>query len=105
MLIVETLAFTRRIREAISDDMYMELQAALIARPELGLLISGGGGLRKLRWRAGGKGKRGGVRIIYYWAVVQDVILMLFVYPKNVQADLTRDQIKALRAIVEEEYP
>lgn len=54
---------------------------------------------------AEGRGKRGGVRIIYYWAVAQEVILTLFVYPKNVQADLTRDQLKTLRTIVEEEYP
>ena len=73
--------------------------------PALGKLIKGGGGLRKVRWSAEGKGKRGGVRVIYYWAVAQDQILMLFVYPKGERADLTPSQIRALRRIVEEEYP
>ncbi len=61
--------------------------------------------MRKLRWAAQGRGKRGGVRVIYYWAVVQDKILMLFMYAKNEQDDLTPDQLKVLRRIVEEEYP
>lgn len=89
----------------MSDEVYAQLQAALVGRPESGALIPGGGGLRKLRWGAEGRGKRGGVRIIYYWAVAQHMILMLFVYPKNVQAALTHEQIKALRAIIEKEYP
>jgi len=105
MVIVETPLFTRRIREAMSDEAYAVMQTSLVGRPDSGAVIPGGGGLRKIRWAAEGRGKRGGVRIIYYWAVPQHTILMLFVYPKNVQADLTREQIKALRTIIEEEYP
>jgi mRNA-degrading endonuclease RelE of RelBE toxin-antitoxin system len=105
MLIVETPIFTRQLRAAMADESYRELQALLVARPDIGALIPGSGGLRKLRWGATGRGKRGGVRIIYYWAVAQNVVLMLFVYPKNVQGDLTKRQIQALRAIIEEEYP
>ena len=63
------------------------------------------GGLRKVRWNLPGKGKRGGVRIIYYWAVSQDQLLMLFMYPKNVRDDLTPVQIKILKQIVEKDYP
>jgi hypothetical protein len=81
------------------------LQQALLLRPELGSIISGSGGIRKARWKVRGSGKRGGVRVIYYWAVTQDTILMLFIFGKNERSDLTPAQIKVLRKIVEEEYP
>ena len=68
-------------------------------------MIPGGGGLRKIRWSVAGRGKRGGVRVIYHWAVVHDKILMLFMYAKNEQDDLTAEQLKVLRRIIEEEYP
>jgi hypothetical protein len=72
--------------------------------PALGVVIPGTGGLRKLRWRAEGRGKRGGHRIIYYWAGEASVILMLFLFPKNAQADLTPDQKRKLRQLVEHEF-
>lgn len=105
MEIVETSVFTRRILELMDDDEYQLLQQALVKRPDLGVLIPGSGGLRKLRWRASGRGKRGGARVIYYWAVRADILLMLFAFRKNEIADLTPKQIQALRKIVEEEYP
>ena len=105
MMIVETPIFTCQIQEAMSDDSYRELQTVLIARPDAGSVIPGSGGLRKLRWVATGRGKRGGTRIIYYWAVARGGVLMVFVYPKDAQGDLTRRQIQTLRAIIEEEYP
>lgn len=55
-----------------------------------------------MRWPGSGHGKRGGIRIIYFWAVSEVTILMLFAYSKTEQADLTRDQIKALRQAIEE---
>jgi hypothetical protein len=64
---------------------------------------SGSGGLRKLRWSAGGHGKRGGIKVIYYWFVSPEVVLMLFAYPKNERDDLTPDQLKQLKKIVEGE--
>jgi len=105
MRIVETTIFTRRVINLLSDDEYRLLQQAMVLRPELGPIISGSGGIRKVRWRIRGSGKRGGVRVIYYWAVAQDTILMLFIYGKNERSDLTPAQIKALRQIVAEEYP
>jgi hypothetical protein len=105
VIIVETSVFTRQIRNVMSDEEYHRLQVLLVSQPGLGALIPGGHGLRKLRWRAEGRGKRGGVRIIYYWAVRTDKILMLYVYPKNEQEDLTPNQLKLLRKIVEQEYP
>ena len=64
MVIIETSVFTRLIRELMSDDNYSELQDALIQKPDAGSFIPGSGGLRKVRWKVEGKGKRGGVRII-----------------------------------------
>ena len=81
------------------------MQTVLVLRPDAGDLIPGSGGLRKIRWGAKGRGKRGGLRIIYYWVVKQDHILMLFIYPKTEQDDLTPGQLKVLRQIIEEEYP
>ena len=66
-------------------------------------MIPGTGGLRKLRWLAGGRGKLGGIRIIYYWIVDRDWIVMLLAYPKTEQDDLTPKQKRALKRLVEEE--
>lgn len=105
MVIVETSIFTRQVEGLLTDDEYYQLQIALAQRPDMGKVIVGSGGLRKVRWQAKGKGKRGGVRIIYYWAVEQDRLLMLFIYAKSKQEDLSPDQLKIMKKIVEEEYP
>ncbi len=76
----------------------------LLARPDAGKVIPGSAGFRKLRWAAEGRGKRGGLRVIYYWFTAQDTILLLFIYPKNAQDNLTPDQLKQLKKVVEEEY-
>jgi hypothetical protein len=85
----------------MDDEQYLELQLALVENPKLGDLVPGSGGLRKVRWKQPGQGKRGGVRVIYYWAVSADQIRMLYVYAKNRQVDLTKEQLKQLRKIVE----
>lgn len=105
MVIIETSVFTRQMQQLLTDDQYRQLQMALVIRPDAGAIIPGSGGLRKLRWGASGRGKRGGARLIYYWAVQQEQIILLFIYPKNVQDDLTPGQLRALRMIVEAEYP
>jgi mRNA-degrading endonuclease RelE of RelBE toxin-antitoxin system len=61
--------------------------------------------LRKARWSTRRRGKRGGLRVIYYWVKIQERILMLFIYPKANQEDLTPNQLKVLCKIIEEEYP
>ena len=63
---VETKLFTKRLREYLADDEYRALQEALIANPQAGDIIRGSGGVRKLRWNVAGRGKRGGIRVIYY---------------------------------------
>ena len=104
MVFLETSIFTRLVTELLSDFEYSELQQALLDNPERGDVIRGTDGLRKLRWRYGSKGKRGGIRTIYYWAKSDEQILMLFIYKKSRQDDLTNEQRKKLRKIVEEEY-
>lgn len=105
MIIIETSIFTRQVQALLTDEEYRQLQLALVIHPELGVIIPGSGGLRKMRWSLAGRGKRGGVRTIYYWAVKKDQILMLLIYAKNEQDNLTSDQLKVLRKIIEEEYP
>jgi mRNA-degrading endonuclease RelE of RelBE toxin-antitoxin system len=104
MIIIETPIFTKQIQSLISDEEYQSLQKQLIIKPDLGKIISGSGGLRKIRWSIKGRGKRGGIRVIYYWFVSLEKILMLFVYPKSEQEDLTPEQLKILKRIVEKEY-
>ena len=104
MVIIETPIFTRRIQELIPDEEYRLLQIHLVNRPDAGKTIPGGGGLRKLRWSAGGHRKRGGIRVIYYWLFTRDAILFLFAYPKSEQDDLTAEQLRKIRKVVEREY-
>jgi hypothetical protein len=104
MVIVETSVFTRQITALISDEEYRKFQIDLIQNPELGTKEPGTGGLRKVRIAAKGHGKRGGARVIYFWANAQDQILMLYVFPKGARDQLTQQQKKVLKKIVDEEY-
>ena len=101
---VETSVFTRRITQALSDDDYRLLQEALLRRPAQGDLIEGTGGVRKLRWREEGRGKRGGLRVIYYWHPQREIFLLLFLYRKSEQKDLTADQKQILANVVQQEF-
>ncbi len=105
MIILETSVFTRQVQRVLTDDDYRGLQLTLVGRPQAGAVIRGSGGLRKLRWSVKGRGKRGGLRIIYYWAVARDQLLMLFLYPKTEREDLAPEQLKRLKAVIEAEYP
>ena len=104
MQFIETSIFTRQVTALLSDEEYGQLQIALSAHPDMGAIIPHSGGLRKVRWSMIGRGKRGGIRAIYYWIVAEEQILMLFMYPKNEKDDLTPQQLKVLRAIVEKEF-
>ena len=102
----ETPIFTRGITALLSDAEYAELQGALIVQPEAGDLIKDTGGLRKLRWsqQRRGKGKRGGVRVIYYWYSSGSLIYMLLAYSKDEQDDLSPAQKRVLSRLVREEF-
>ena len=83
MEFIETSLFTRLVYDYLSEDEYLGLQVYLLRRPECGSVIPGSGGVRKLRWSAKGKGKRGGVRVIYFWKVNDDEIWLLTIYGKS----------------------
>ncbi len=100
MTFYETDIFTARIVDLISDDSYAELQSVLITDPEAGDLLPRSRGLRKIRWRSGGKGKRGGIRVIYY-LVHREEIFMLYAYPKNERENISQSQAAKLRDLVE----
>ena len=99
---VETQIFAKQITDLLDDSAYRRFQVILALNPEAGDVIRGGGGLRKIRWSAQGRGKRGGIRIIYY-LLEKDEIYLLFAYPKNKQEDLTNEQLRVLRTLVREE--
>ena len=103
MRFVETPVFSKRVKALLPDEDYRALQIALLLRPEQGPLMKGGAGLRKVRWAPRGVGKRGGVRVIYFWRPVDQVFYMLFAYAKTEQEDLTPDQLRVLARVVREE--
>lgn len=98
----ETDKFLKRISGRITDEEYTELQFYLCENPEQGDLIQGSGGLRKIRWHVGGKGKSGGVRVIYYWAIIREKILMLDIYRKSEKGNLNKSEIAMLRKDLED---
>ena len=102
MEIFETPIFTKQIVAYLSDEKYRELQWTLIENPLAGNLIPGCYGIRKLRWSVGGSGKRGGLRVIYYFLTSEEKICLLFAYKKSVQQDLSKVQLKALSDYVKE---
>lgn len=102
MVFIEAAPFTKYLQDYLNDDEYRELQSFLIEPPEAGDLIRGTGGLRKLRWSMDNKGKRGGIRVIYYWQVSEDQIYLFTLYAKNEISDLSSDEKKALKKMLED---
>jgi hypothetical protein len=100
MEIIETSLFTRQVQAALSDEEFRAFQLYLLARPDVGDLIPGSGGLRKVRWGLSGRGKRGGARVIYYWQSGAGQIFLLFLYPKNVRSNLSPRELRMLRALI-----
>jgi hypothetical protein len=96
---VETTLFTHLVDDYFTDEEYAALQSAIVGNPEAGDVIRGSGGVRKLRWSLPGRGKRGGVRVIYYLRLRQGVVWMLTLYAKN-EADSIPGPV--LRKIKEE---
>ena len=101
--IIETPLFTRLISECLSDDEYLNLQLALVKTPDLGPVIAGTGGVRKVRWALPGRCKRGGLRVIYYVRSRKGVIWMLTVFPKNVAENIPAHILRAIRQEIEDE--
>ncbi len=99
---IETKLFSKLVVTYLSDDSYRQLQAALASDPEAGPLIPGSGGLRKIRWGVAGRGKRGGLRIIYY-VITQDEIWLLTLYPKNVAENIPAHVLRQIKQEIDNE--
>jgi mRNA-degrading endonuclease RelE of RelBE toxin-antitoxin system len=99
---VETKLFTQLVKHYLPDDEYRLLQLELIRNPNLGSVIRGSGGVRKLRWRARGRGKRGGYRIIYFVRRPKAVIWMLTIYPKNLRDSIPGHVLRQIRQEIED---
>ena len=99
---IETPFFTKALDRYLDDDEYRELQAYLDKHPDSGKVVPGSGGVRKLRWVAEGRGKRGGLRIIYYLRLSRGQIWMLTLYSKNVRENIPANVLKAMKEAIED---
>lgn len=102
-IFVELPVFEKYRTEYLSDDEYRNFQNMLLKNPTTGDVIQHTGGLRKVRFvhPKRGKGKRGGIRVIYYWWVDKKKFMLFTLYSKNEMQDLTREQCDTLRKILE----
>lgn len=101
MQFIELPSFTRKVASRLDDDSLGELYAELMDRPDLGKLVSGGGGLRKVRFAPSGRGKSGGVRVIYYWKTKAGEIYLFDIFAKNEKENLSDEELASLRKILQ----
>jgi len=94
---IETKLFSRLLGDYLTDDEYADLQTALVEKPDQGALVPGSGGVRKLRWSQAGRGKRGGVRVIYYAKAHEGVIWMLTIYAKNEEQSIPAHVLRKIK--------
>jgi mRNA-degrading endonuclease RelE of RelBE toxin-antitoxin system len=99
---IETRLFTKLVLEYLTDEEYGALQGSLMRDPDAGPVIPGSGGIRKIRWAAQGRGKRGGYRVIYFVRRTHGVIWMLTMYPKNVAENIPAHVLRQIRKEVED---
>ena len=99
---IETPLFTKILPRYLDDDDYAKLQNALNAQPEAGDLVPGSGGVRKMRWGVQGRGKRGGLRVIYYFRTTRGPIWMLTLYAKNVRESIPAHVLKELKETIDD---
>jgi hypothetical protein len=100
---VETRLFSRLVVEYLGDEQYRTLQQALMDDPELGAVIPGSGGVRKVRWGLAGRGKRGGVRVIYFLRLRHGQNWMLTLYPKNVTENIAAHVLREIRDEIDDQ--
>ena len=100
---IETKLFSRLVQKYLTDESYTQLQDELIQNPKSGSVIRGSGGVRKLRWAATGRGKRGGYRVIYFVRLSKGIIWMLTIYPKGEIDSIPGHILKQIREELEDE--
>jgi hypothetical protein len=93
MIFTESASFARKVYEILTEESLIELENLLIASPEAGEVIPGAKGLRKIRVASGGKGKRGGSRVIYYWYVIPEKIQFCRIYEKSSQTNISKAEL------------
>ncbi|EOT7380104.1 TPA: type II toxin-antitoxin system RelE/ParE family toxin [Enterobacter cloacae] len=101
MLFIETDIFTEDVKTLLDDDEYHKLEVFLATQPDYGDLIQNTGGLRKIRWLSGGRGKRGGVRVIYFHRTHEFEIRLLLIYRKGIKDDLSAREKAILKKMIE----
>jgi hypothetical protein len=99
---IETPIFTKLLAEYLSDDEYAELQATLNRHPDIGAIVPGSGGVRKMRWGFQGHGKRGGLRVIYYLMTLRGEIWMLTLYSKHIRENISADVLRRIRESIDD---
>jgi mRNA-degrading endonuclease RelE of RelBE toxin-antitoxin system len=100
---VETKLFTELVQDYLSDDEYAAMQQFLVVNPEAGDVIPASGGVRKLRWGVAGRGKRGGLRVIYFLRRRNDEVWMLTLYAKNVADNIPAKVLKKIKEAIDGE--
>ena len=103
MLFIEAPKFTELVQSHLNDEEYAALQWLLLERPDAGDIVPGSGGVRKIRWGLRGKGKRGGIRVIYYWKTADDEIWLLTLYAKNVQENIPAQVLKQIAQEIDDD--
>ena len=99
---IETPLFTKALERYLDDDEYAELQHYLNEHPETGVVVPGSGGVRKLRWAVSGRGKRGGLRVIYYLRRTRSEIWLLTLYGKNVREDIPAHLLRQMKEAIDD---
>jgi mRNA-degrading endonuclease RelE of RelBE toxin-antitoxin system len=103
MIFIETSIFTKLLPKYLTDDEYRLFQRYLLLNPEAGDLVRGSGGVRKVRWALEGKGKRGGIRIMYYWKKSDMEIWLLTLYSKSEKGTIPGHILKKIAEEIENE--
>ncbi len=103
MIFIEASVFTRLLPNYLTDEEYRGLQSYLLETPDAGEIIKGSGGVRKVRWASTGSGKRGGLRVIYYWKNASHEIWMLTLYSKSEQSTIPGHMLKQIAEAIKNE--
>ena len=99
---IETPFFTKALSRYLEDDEYAKLQNYLNEQPDVGVIVPGSGGVRKLRWGSEGRGKRGGLRVVYYLRSARGELWMLTIYGKNVRENIPAHILKQMKEDIDD---